>query len=343
MMNISVSFPSEWEAICIIAALIGFFMALLTHMISIGLRLPNLNAWAKSEYMQAAASFLIILFAAGMVRAGGSIVGEVTSKLAEANENIVLVQAAGNPANIGDPAKIAKTYLLEGPLSCEISLYNTVRMLNFLWEFPNSLSLSVGNVEAVGGGFFYAGKVSATHVVAQNIAYLALFHYVQYHMLSFSQYVMLQIFLPIGIVLRAFAPTRGAGGFVVAFALGFAFVFPISYLLIISLMPPSYGCTNIEVVADYSAAKAAYANEFLGDDPCTNNVGSIMVKKMATESNQGIGDSIARILSMVGHLYQQAVLYPMVALIITFTFVRQTSSLFGADLAEIGRGLIKII
>jgi hypothetical protein len=41
--------------------------------------------------------------------------------------------------------------------------------------------------------------------------------------------------------------------------------------------------------------------------------------------------------------YMQAVFYPMVAIIITFTFIRQTGAMFGADLNEIGRGLVKMI
>ena len=46
---------------------------------------------------------------------------------------------------------------------------------------------------------------------------------------------------------------------------------------------------------------------------------------------------------MLGVFFMQALFYPLAALIITFSFIRQTGSLLGADLAEIGRGLIKII
>ncbi|HIH30560.1 TPA: hypothetical protein HA243_04120, partial [Candidatus Micrarchaeota archaeon] len=42
-------------------------------------------------------------------------------------------------------------------------------------------------------------------------------------------------------------------------------------------------------------------------------------------------------------LFLQAIFYPLASLIITISFIRQTGSLFGADLAEIGRGLIKLI
>ncbi|MFA6489070.1 MAG: hypothetical protein WCT52_00130 [Candidatus Micrarchaeia archaeon] len=345
-MDVNVSFPLGWESLCVICALIGFFMAVLVHMAAKAMGLQNLDMWAKSEYMQAGASFLIILLAIGMVQAGGRIATEITSKLAEASDNVELLGAAANPVNIGDPVRIAKAYLTEGPLKCEVNMYKWARRLNTWAEFWNGISISVGNVEGTGGGFFYAGRVSVTHYAAQSITYLALFHYIQYHMLNFSQYVMLQIFLPIGIILRTFAPTRGTGGFMIAFALGFAFVFPISYLFIVAMMPSTaIACSQIGVQADYisNAGKAGFAEEFLVDDPCPNNAGATVMNMMKSEGDTTMQSELTRLQRSVGQLYLQAVFYPMVCLIVTFTFIRQTSSLFGADLAEIGRGLIKII
>jgi len=334
-----------WESLCFICALIGFFIALLVHMASEAMGLPNLKMWAKSEYMQVAASFLIILLAIGMANVGMKIGADMATEIAKASNNAVLANASANVSNADDPVKIAKSYLINGPLTCEVHLYELVRAINRAIEGLNSLSINLSNVEGVGLGFFYAGKVSATHYAAQSIAYLSIFHYIQYHLLDFSQYVMLQIFLPIGIILRTFAPTRGAGGLMIAFALGFAFIFPISYLFILAIMPQNSLTCGDKFVAQANAAspQAAYANEFLSDDPCANNAGSTVMKMMKSEGDAGEQSEIMQILSLLNQMYLQAIFYPMVCLILTFTFVRQTSSLFGTDLAEIGRGLIKII
>ncbi len=334
----------NWEVLCTICSLIGFFMAVLVHMAGKALNLHNLEAWAKAEYVQAGVSLLIVLFAITMVHVGGNVISEITGNMAQETGNIQLASSA--TANAGDPVKIAQAYLLEGPLKCEINMYTWARKLNFWAEMGNAVSFSVGNVEGVGGGYFYAGRVSATHYAAQNLAYLGLFNYIQYHLLDFSQYTMLQIFLPIGLILRDFSPTRGTGGFMIALALGFAFVFPMSYLMIIMITPTdTYACTHIGVVPDVAgtAARTAYAKEFLQEDPCANNAGSIIMHTLRAEGDAGKESEIMMLLKSVGQLYVQAVFYPMVCLILTFTFVRQTSSLFGADLAEIGRGLIKII
>lgn len=334
----------NWEVLSTICALIGFFTAVLVHMAGKALNLTNLEAWAKAEYVQAGVSLLIVLFAISMVHVGGSVMGEITERMAAETDNIQLLSAANG--NIGDPVNIAKSYLLQAPLQCEINMYKWARKLNYWAEMGNAVSFSVGNVEGVGGGYFYAGRVSATHYAAQNLAYLGLFNFIQYHLLDFSQYTMLQIFLPIGLILRDFAPTRGTGGFMIALALGFAFVFPMSYLLIIMITPSdSYACTNIGVVPEVgaTAGRSAYAKEFLEGDPCANNAGSIIMHSLRAEGDTNKQSEIMMLLKSIGQLYLQAVFYPMVCLILTFTFVRQTSSLFGADLAEIGRGLIKII
>jgi hypothetical protein len=334
----------NWIVLCTLCSLIGLFTAVLVHMAGKALNVHSLEAWAKSEYMQTAVSLLIVLFAISMVQVGGNVITQITANLAAETDNIQLIGAS--TGNIGDPVAIAKSYLLTGPLQCETTMYKWARALNFWAEMGNAVSWSSSNVEGLGGSYFYAGRVSATHYAAQNLAYLGLFQFIQYHLLDFSQYTMLQIFLPIGLILRNFAPTRGTGGFMIAFALGFAFVFPASYLMILAVMPSNAAaCTNIGVTPDVAsaAARTAYANEFLTEDPCMNNAGSIVMHSLRADADTGKEDEILQLLKSVGSLYSQAVFYPMVCLIITFTFVRQTSSLFGADLAEIGRGLIKII
>jgi hypothetical protein len=192
-------------------------------------------------------------------------------------------------------------------------------------------------VEAIGGGWALGGLVSFFHYLNNNLVYLALFNYVQYYILQFSQFTMLQIFLPIGLILRSFPVTRGAGGLVTAFALGFAFVFPISYVLIVAMMPNTHAlCSQVNVMKE----EAVNAHQ----DPCLNNEGAILEKYYQLKAEKGKLGGISAFLSeSINIFFLQSMFYPLVALVITFTFIRQTSSLLGADLAEIGRGLLKII
>jgi hypothetical protein len=326
-------FP-DWAVICTTIALISFFITVILQMAAKAFSIQSLNMWVRAEYAQVAVSFLVVFFALVMIGAGNEVVGDITMDVAMASGNIPLTDAA--LANLRDPARIGQAYLAK-LTQCEAIMYYIIFILNFFTEFFSKLSLDSLGVEAIGGGYALTGAVSLFHYIANNLVYLALFNYIQYYMLQFSQYVMLQIFLPIGLVLRAFPVTRGAGGLVTAFSLGFAFIFPITYVLIVAMMPNAGAiCSQVNLMKDDVAATHS--------NPCLNSDGEQMEKYYQLKSEQGRTHGILTFLEeSLNIFFLQSLIYPFVSLIITFTFIRQTSSLMGADLGEIGRGLMKII
>ena len=328
------NFP-DWAAICTIIALCSFFITVLLQMVAKAFNLQSLNMWVRAEYAQVAVSFLIIFFAITMVSAGYTVTKGITSQLASASGNIPLNQAiASNSLN--NPINIGQAYL-RTLITCEQNIYSLIFIYNYSTEFFSKIGLDVMGVEGIGGGYALGGLVSLFHYMSNNLTYLALFNYVQFYILQFSQFTMVQIFLPIGLILRAFPITRGAGGLVTAFSLGFAFVFPISYVLIVAMMPNTgAACSQITMMNS-----AATTNP---ETPCLNNPGSQMKEYYKLKSEKGkLGGIVEFFGSTINVFFLQSLFYPLVALIITFTFIRQTSSLMGADLAEIGRGLMKII
>jgi hypothetical protein len=335
---IALVIPYDWAGLCLLLAFITLFVVVMLHMLSISFSMPSITAFAKSEYAQVGVSVLIVVFAILMLNAGNNVAGEVTAAIAAQSGHIVLTNVANTPAYANDPIIVAQQYLLQGPIDCEKWAYWLIFYKNIIPEVASSVSFSVGNVEGVSGAYLFSGYVSMAHYLAQNLTYLVLFQYIQYYALEFAKYTMLQIFLPIGLVLRAFPVTRGAGGLMIGFALGFAFIFPITYVLIIAMMPSTdYMCSQV-IKVQATAAPA------LGEEnPCFNNEASVMAAVYQKKTDKTVEKVWTDIISTVGQYYQQALFYPMIALIITFTFIRQTGALFGADLAEIGRGLIKII
>jgi hypothetical protein len=332
-----------WAAFCTTIALMAFFMTVLFQMVAKAFNLQSLNMWVRAEYAQVAVSFLIIFFAVLMVMVaagtpGGDsgMVGEIAGVVATASGNLPLNSAVMNSSNLGNPTRIGQAYL-RTLIQCESDIYTTLFIYNFFTEFFSKISLDAMGVEAIAGGWALGGAVSLFHYINNNLTYLALFNYIQYYILQFSQFTMLQIFLPIGLVLRAFPATRGAGGLVTAFSLGFAFVFPISYVLIVAMMPNAGAiCSQVSVMK--GEAIAAHP------DACLNNEGGQMAQYYQLKAEKGrLGGIRAFLSESLNIFFLQSLFYPLVALIITFTFIRQTGSLLGADLAEIGRGLIKII
>jgi len=324
----------DWGVISITIALMSLFITVLLQMVAKAFSLQSLNMWVRAEYAQVAVSFLIIFFALAMLTAGNQVAGDITYDVTRASGNIPLNQAAAN--NLRDPSRIGQAYL-DKLTACESTMYYTIFTLNFFTEFFSGMKLNSLGVEDIGGGYAFTGAVSLYHYLANNLVYLALFNYIQYYVLQFSQYVMLPIFLPIGLILRAFPITRGAGGLITSIALGFAFVYPISYVLIVAMMPNAGAiCSQIDLTK--AEVQATHS------DPCLNNRGAQAEKYYQLKSESGRAHGIATFFEeSLNIFFLQSLIYPFVVLIMTFTFIRQTSSLFGADLAEIGRGLMKII
>lgn len=315
----------------------SLFLAVFLDMVSRAFSLQALSMWVKSEYAQVAVTFLIILmafliFGNGVEPGiGEEIAMEATAAVAAETGNIAIRDAA--ELHVNNPTEIAKSYIKGTVVKCQADIYLGIFILDLLAEPGSSLMLEVRGVESIGGGFFLGGIVSTLHYLAASIVYLGVFEYVQYYLLTFSYYTMLSVFLPIGLVLRAFPFTRGAGGLIVAVALGFAFVFPVTYILVMAMMP-SLGtdCSSVDVPVDSA------------DIPSWFNAGEIKDNMLRIQAEQGrMNLSVEGIRAKIALLYLQAFFYPMVVLIVTFTFIRQTGSLFGSDLAEIGRGIIKIV
>ena len=323
----------EWVPVSITIGLFSFFLTVLVHMAAKALNIQGAEMWSKSEYAQVAVTFLIIFFAAALQTAGAAALAKVTQSVAAASTNADLL--ASIPGTNNDPVMISKEYI--GRLvDCEVNIYRIVYWRN-LWVEPVSrLSFDVIGSEPVAGNYALSGYTSLFHYIMNNVVYLVLYHYIQYNALLFSQYTMLGVFLPLGLVLRSFAPTRGAGGFVTAFALGFAFVFPMSYVIIVALMPnTSNVCHDLSSQTDPILGMA---------NPCFNSLGKVMTAFFEVKGLLSTMFALVTSLqSTLNMLYLQALFYPLASLIITFSFIRQMGNLLGADLAEIGRGLIKII
>jgi len=328
-----------WEYYALAAAFISLFITVLMHMIANGFGLQSLNLWVKSEYMQVGATFLIVLLAIGVNAFSNNIFGPIATAVAASSGNLDVTNIVPSPNYIITPSEIGKSYLT-AVIGCEKDLYVTVYAINFYFETWSRVSFDILGVEASASGLALGGWVTMFHYIMNNVVYLALFQYVQYQLLQFSQYTMLYPFLPIGLILRAFPATRGAGGIVTAFALGFAFIFPMSYVLIVSMEAGVHGaCTRLSGIQGEPAMTVLTQG-----DPCFTNTGEQFENYFKLKMVQGsLSGTIDYLKNLLGLFFLQALFYPLASLIITFTFIRQTSSLFGADLAEIGRGLIKII
>ncbi len=321
----------DWRAINILALLVTFFFTTVVYMLSLGLNLPNVKRWAKAEYAQVLAGFLLVFSIIGILTIGWEV-----SKDVAGNTFYIITSGSDHPINPGpaSPFDIGKAYL-GTVLKCERAAYRAIYLIMSFAKPFESIGMDAAGSEAVGvAGGAVSVFVSLGSYVANRITWIAIFHYLLWHMFDLFEATMLTMFLPAGLILRSFPISRGLGGLLIAIAIGCYFIFPMSFIAAVAMQgDTSAYCTAIpadEVISAETVCPDDMTSFFIHGQEFIRNVPKF------TSLVTAMGQNIAA-------LYMQAMFYTLVALIITFTFIRSTASLFAADLQELGRGLLKLI
>lgn len=320
---------SKLVGIVLLLGLIALFCATLAYMLGTAFNLQVLKNWAKSEFMQIIVTFLLmscILVAYGHI---WNIMINVVSGIYKSTQ-----PQLANPSSYYEPFSFAQAYIKQTLLDCEKAVYRVVYDINFYYRLFSRLGVDAIGADPVGGWYtsIYTGFFE---YVAGHINYLLLLNYIQIRFLSIIKYVM-PLLLEAGLVLRIFPISRGAGGLLIAIAIGFYVVYPVSISILMVLLPSPDNafCTGFRPPPLLD----------LSDGGVITNQGDLheVAYNIKASSNE-ISSIISKLENFLAVFYIQGMFLPLVSLIITFTFIRQTGSLFGADLNEIGRGLIKLI
>jgi hypothetical protein len=167
-----------------------------------------------------------------------------------------------------------------------------------------------------------------SHYIANNYTWLALAIYFQINFLKWVETSMFTVYLPIGIILRIFPWTRGAGAVLIALAIGLYIVYPLLFVIIIanSGSAPA-GCQPVPITVEKNL--------------CTTDPASFvdLIEAAKAEASLRSGTLGGPASSMIVFGY----FYPMTLMVIVFAFVRSLAPFLGADIAEMGRGLFKMI
>jgi len=196
------------------------------------------------------------------------------------------------------------------------------------WALPTDLFKLIG-----GGGGIYA-QVQRGELLADELTWTAVLIYAQLALLKFIETSMFTVFLPIGIILRAFPPTRGAGAVLAALAIGLYVIFPMTYLIFYIGTPNSLEGCNLQVT---TAITSISANCPIYPSTMTETAGAAMAKTFEAQSN------LMRVQTVSSQIRYLVWLYLLMAISITFIFVRSAAGILGADISEIGRSMFKMV
>jgi hypothetical protein len=155
----------------------------------------------------------------------------------------------------------------------------------------------------------------------------------QIYLLSYIKANMIHIFLPMGILLRAFKFTRGVGALFISLAVGLYFIFPVVFTLLdpgfvgvvlpepAELTPPTLYC-----YPTMSAASAVYS-----------------VSQQSAASVGAADLDMGDLKDALSEVYISLIIHPLISLFITLIAVRYMMSVLGGDAYALVKMVTKVI
>ena len=281
----------NWIPFMVLLILITFFLISLVYMLSQFFRRQDWAYWAKSEFWHTIASCIMISIIFGFV-----------GTICLISENI-----AG-----GDPFYISDRYLHSAIWNQLVPAVDNLFNLSF--KAQKWAAFTIGLISCSFGVCFqpFAGFGTLSYnfeTMAALITPLGASLLFQKLFLQFIKDIAFTIVLPIGFILRVFPFTREAGAFIIAAAIAFYAVFPLTYVFNQMIM--------MEVLQDPMVASW-----------CDNSIvgfgGGI----------SGLGFGTCRALNTVGQILPQAVFLPALNLVITISFMQALSHVLSRDYEE---------
>lgn len=215
--------PPDWVPIALLAALTGLGVLVIFYLLSYLVDAEHMRAMATSEMWQV---FITAVMIAGFVGAD-AFAGEVVA-----------------------PA-FGEAFLPPGEESMKHTEYAVIltgEMADYQWDmlkkFTNDVVVPMGSLSALNGNcwlfgvaFSFSGcssinvPFSSASLAARTMSVAVLALNSQLVLLKVASGFFFPVLLPIGLFLRTFHVTRGTGGFLIAFAISFYFVYPLGVLI----------------------------------------------------------------------------------------------------------------
>jgi hypothetical protein len=213
------------------------------------------------------------------------------------------------------------------------SVYDQVYEKNKNEEFQTSVSYNIAGVPVYFGEWSWRTKVEQNHLLGDQITQLLVSLHAQYVLMGNIAENMLNVFLPIGLLLRVFPITRGVGGMFIATAIGFYFVFPVLYII----NDPTF----------VKAPPAPEGGAGTTQKACFQTFSGVTSAVAEIQRGAGVGGaasslSIDDIANTVAQLRIDVMFFPFIAFAITIVFIRSASPILGGEAGDLIRMASKV-
>ncbi len=324
-----------WLPLCILAVMTGVIINTIFLIVGRALSIKELERFAKSEMLQAAATAIMAIFLVLMVDSAFTVAQQFIGGT---------VACGSEPINIGKVKAETTMDDAYDAIQCRVQ-ERAVEIANIqdrittgadTWGYFTALNsaLSFFGITALKGDWISSLYAKTETIrISNNLATVLLIALnAQSALLQYLKINMLHVFIPVGILLRSFYFTRGTGALFISFGIGMYFIFPIFFVL----LDPGF-----VAAAPLPAAPPPQQQAYCY--PTMSNA----VTMFSTVESAGIGGSSGLALSNVredlSKSYIALILHPLVAFFLTMVFVRYMMSILGGDTYELVRMVGKVV
>lgn len=216
-----------------------------------------------------------------------------------------------------------------------VTLLAPVSVLYGVLSVLGSIKLS-GIFISVGFASFVQPLLSQINYIISSLTFSIISLEVQGVIIKFASIAAVPILLPAGIVLRALYFTKRLGGMLIAVAIGFYAVFPLTYLLGAQLVS-GYSSNPIalsESVSSYSGSMIATMQSTAQPTLTSGNFsilsGLYSIVKAAISPLESI---VEELISAISLLITEVFFVPLLSLMITITSTRELARILGSEIS----------
>ena len=307
-------------ALMVMVGLVG-----IAFIIGYAFNIQSLIVWGKVEMINAIATAILIGFIVGLLYTGSSIVSGFLGK--------GQVICMGHSIDADDTGQVLLCRINEKIIELD-KLYEQIYKANRNWEYEGSKCRSFFGF-TIGCGDWVPKvrkQIETAHLLTTKITGLEVGLNMEYVAVQYIFQNMLIIFLPLGLILRAFPITRGVGGLMISLAIGLYFIFP---MLAVYFDPGYVERPDLEDVFDIDYTQECYGG-FFGATAITNYIRDDANIEKTNFNFEQASDIYTNIL--YGTQF-----YHYVAFAITIVFIGMMAPIFGGDMGEMTRFIMKVV
>lgn len=301
---------STWFLVAVLAVVVTGLVLGMIYVIAYAFSFNTLKRYAVLEFLQLAATALMVIFLVLMIEVGSAfLTGLVGSQMICKEKSFV------EPIN----AAMCKT---SERLEYFNNLFNYIKEADKWPERFYHFSVTAYGIPIFQGLWFKAihRPVETYHYIAVKISSIMISLNAQMFVLKYIKENMLAVFLPLGIILRVFNFTRGIGGFFIALAISLYFIYP----TVLFIMASTSG-------APPTVPQLVQTRPDMCDTPVLAglSVGAAPSQSLSGSSTMLI--NIASINSFMSTVFVKMFYENMVAFAIALTAMRYATTLLGGE------------